>query len=212
MESWEDFVPPVEMDTDSSFIRGREVSLGSSDRWNDDDSILDVKHHMDEVVTVQWDVPYHDHAVMDEDSMRSADGALVNFTSNGDIMLGVSVPDNNHEPYEDNGEPNSESRPAIAISSGSALQDVDDDNYIEELYFQAYTETEQMLASSISPELQSSFRKRRADLAACMEATRKTRRVLHEHMKQRGSLARVLADIEQSSLHIQMLIRPDTNL
>ena len=214
MEPWDDFAPPLSatmmmMDaTDNNSLThgsaGREVSLESSDsHWNDDDSIFESSrlpfgnsNNKSEIITVHWDVQNND----DESMLDMEDGAL-------DIILGVSVPDNHQEPDEEYYH-GLKSR-QVSLDALHNSNNDDDDHYIEELYFQAnqYLDNPMQFGNdNIPPELQASFRKRRADLAACMEATKKTRRVLQQHMKQRGSLARVLADIEKSSQHVQRMV------
>jgi hypothetical protein len=221
--SWDDFAPPppsVES-TESSVTRdgAREVSVSSSDRWMDDDNMSQPYNH--DVITVHWDSHMsmmNDH---DNSSMHDLDGTLVDCSSHCGIILGVSVPDYNrhYEPDDEyHGFNNNKNMDFRQFPCNE-----DDDNYIEELYFEAnhsdldyslqgssnYYHNDDYKSIHLPPHLRESFRKRRADLAACMEATRKTRKVLHEHMKQRGSLIRVLSDIEKSSQNVHKMMNHD---
>ena len=201
-------MPYSPIDEESSSIEKREVSLMSSDHWNDadDDSFIEVSRPKYDGVEVQWNLCHGDDDVTDEsddEDMPNAENMLTDFTSDhSGIILGVSVSDRQHEVDE---------RPPFPSKAIQIPVDDDDDQtrYIDEL-LNADVDSNDSLASSFIDELptqlQVSFRKRRADLMASMERTRKTRHVLHQHIKQRASLTKVLTEIERSTQHIHMLI------
>ncbi|GKY96661.1 hypothetical protein MPSEU_000625700 [Mayamaea pseudoterrestris] len=216
-EQWDDFAPPVDMITsDHHYTRGRQVSLESSDHWNEDDDDSDLEaatarnRNDDNVVKIHW------HVQEGDSSVRDSDDVLDDFTSNGDIILGVSVPDDNRmhelekESHNLSKEESTPKRQPKQHANSILHDDADDDLYLEELYYHANPHVDQDVFDN-NLEHADSFRKRRADLVASMEQTRKTRRVLHEHMMQRSQLAQVLHDIEASSHNVYMMIMMYTN-
>jgi hypothetical protein len=193
------------MDTSRS-VEKRQVSLESSDCWNDEDDSGDMKDGL------QWNVP-DDVMCGDDSSCRTTDemdGMLIDFVSGSDIFLGVSISDHQQELTDDAFYYGGRYNNSRSGNTKTTVPDDDDEEdqmrYIDELCNSSYYDGS---FNSEEPAELEAFRKRRADLAASMEQSKKTRLVLQQHMQQRGSLARVLSDIEKSSKHVQMMIEHD---